>query len=164
MGLWCKWRHSWRGEVKAKCLYWFFSSVFLHQKINMWPPPNFFEQSMEDRALQSVKCSQSRTRQSPRIWLAVKGTGIHSWCVWKEGVRGLRREPRGENMQSMCSVHQWSWEEFSHTLKSNWIITSKDFSISFVNKGTEQKKSSANGVPGFFLLKEFHIMWWQQKV
>lgn len=89
-GLWCKWRYSWKGEIKAECLYWFFSSVFLHQKINMWPPLNFCEQSMEDWAVQSVMCSRSRTRQSPRMWLSVKGTGIYSW----PGVLG-RKEPEG---------------------------------------------------------------------
>lgn len=142
MGLWCKWRHSWRGEVKAECLYWFFSSIFRNQKINMWPPPNFFEQSLEDWAVQSVMCSQSKARQSPRIWLPVKGTGIYwTGVLGRKEPGGLRREPWGGKVQSMCSEQQWSWEEFSRTLKSNRITASKDFSISPVNKGTDQRKS-----------------------
>lgn len=124
-----------------------FSSVFLHQKTICYLHPLFFELRTEDWAVQSAVCLQCTTRQESITWLSVQGTGTYSWTH----VFG-RKEPEGsgeyiwgENMQSMYSVHQWYWKEFSPTSKNNWIITSKDFSTSSVNKpvnppGTDQRK------------------------
>lgn len=65
------------GGSQSWMLILIFSSVFLYQKIIMWHPPNFLEQSMEAWAVQRVMCSQSRTRQSPGfdyLWKAQEST------------------------------------------------------------------------------------------
>lgn len=121
--------------------------------------------SVEAWAVQSAMCFQSMTRQDPRIRLSVKGLGTYSWTgvLGRKEPEGSEGEPQGESMQNMRSVHQRQCEEFSHASKSNWIITSKDFSISSVNRGWSKKQSHANWLTGYLLHKEFHIMWWQKR-
>lgn len=81
---------------------------------------------------------QDRVPGSDYLWKVQEST---EGVLGRKEPGGLRREPGGGKVQSMCSEQQWSWEEFSHTLKSNRITASKDFSISPVNKGTDQRKS-----------------------
>lgn len=113
----------------------FFSSVFPHQKINVWPPPRFFEQSMEEWAVQSVKCSQPRVPGSDYLWKVQES--VPELVYWagrsQRAQEGARSRKHAEYVLSASVIMR--------TLKSNRITTSKDFSISSVNKGTDQRKT-----------------------
>lgn len=83
-------------------------------------------------------------------------------CVWKEGAGGLRRVAmRTKHAEYVLSAPVIMRRVFSY-------FTSKDFSISSVNKlvnplGTDQRKSPMRMDCLYLLHEEFHFTWWQQK-
>lgn len=150
-------RQSWK-------FVFIFSSVFLHQKRDhqfLWTTYG---------GLSGAECWVSLAQKTGSHDLTAcerHRNLLQNQCVRREGARGRWKGSPEEETCRVCDQCTNDNEKFSLTSKSNWIITSREFSISSLNKpvnplGTDQRKKGLCKRTAWVLLDELHVMWWQR--